>query len=79
MLLMTLLSIAGALLTGGEGRVRPSAEPSAPQPSEAVVIRFKTTRTLDGVYRAEAVSRRGRAEALRGPRLAPRQGAGQGP
>jgi hypothetical protein len=48
MFLMTLLSIAGALVT---------AEPSSPQPSEAVVIRFKTTRTLDGVYRAEAVQK----------------------
>ncbi len=48
MFLMTVLSIAGALVT---------AEPSAPQPSEAVVIRFKTTRTLDGVYRAEAVQK----------------------
>jgi hypothetical protein len=54
MFLMTVLSIAGALATGGEGRVRPTAEPSAPQPSEAVVIRFKTTRTMDGVYHAEA-------------------------
>ena len=46
MLLMTLISLAGA--------VHPTAVPSAPQSTEAVVIRFKTTKTMDGAYHAEA-------------------------
>ncbi|WP_028063772.1 hypothetical protein [Solirubrobacter soli] len=46
MLLMTLLTLAGA--------VHPTAAPSTPQPAEAVVIRFKADKTRDGTYRAEA-------------------------
>ena len=54
MLFMTVISIAGALVASGEKRVTPTATPRFPDPSEAVVIRFKTKQTLDGVYRAEA-------------------------
>jgi hypothetical protein len=53
MLLMTMLSIAGTLAASGEKRVQPTATPSAPKPSEAVVIRFRTRETLDGVYSVE--------------------------
>jgi hypothetical protein len=54
MLLMTMLTIAGALAASGEKHVQPTATPSAPQPSAAVVIRFRTRETLDGVYSVEA-------------------------
>jgi hypothetical protein len=54
MLLMTLLTIAGTLAASGEKRVQPTANPSAANPSEAVVIRFRTRETLDGVYSVEA-------------------------
>ena len=63
----------GALVTSGEKRVRPSAEPSAPQPNEAVVIRFKTKQTLDGVYRAEAEQKGCRTRGS-GTRVAPAKG-----
>jgi hypothetical protein len=73
MVFMTLISIAGALITGGEKRVQPTAEPRAPKPAEAVVIRFKTKQTLDGVYRAEARQAGCRTRGSR-TRVAPAQG-----
>ena len=54
MLLMTVIvDRRSARDERGEAR-QPTATPRAPQPSEAVVIRFKTNETMDGVYRAEA-------------------------
>ena len=50
---MTMLTIAGTLAASGEKRVQPTATPSTANPSEAVVIRFRTRETLDGVYSVE--------------------------
>ena len=73
MVFMTVISIAGALLTSGESRVQPTAEPRAPKPQDAVVIRFRTKQTLDGVYRAEAKQAGCRTRSSR-TRVAPAKG-----
>jgi len=70
---MTVLAIAGALVTSGEKRVTPTATPRSPQRSEAVVIRFKAKQTLDGVYRAEAEQKGCRTRGS-GTRVAPARG-----
>src|ERR687890_547061 len=48
MVFMTVISIAGALVTSGEQRVQPTAVPRAPKPSQAVVIRFSMSVSADG-------------------------------
>jgi hypothetical protein len=45
------------LLLSGYAHVHPTVENRAPQPSETVVIRFKTKETLDGTYRTEAAQK----------------------
>jgi hypothetical protein len=47
--------VISLLLLSGYAHVEPVAEPRAPAPAEAVVIRFKARQTLDGTYRAKAV------------------------